>query len=42
MDRESGDVMLAVMKVLANLDMGERRKKQSGKFTGNIDIKFQE
>jgi len=32
MDRESGDVMLAVMKVLANLDMTERRKKQSGKF----------
>jgi type II secretory ATPase GspE/PulE/Tfp pilus assembly ATPase PilB-like protein len=31
-DRESGDVMLAVMKVLANLDMGERRKKQEGKF----------
>jgi type II secretory ATPase GspE/PulE/Tfp pilus assembly ATPase PilB-like protein len=32
MDRESGDVMLAVMKVLANLDMTERRKKQNGKF----------
>lgn len=32
MDRESGDVMLAVMKVLANLDMADRRKKQSGKF----------
>lgn len=32
MDRESGDVMLAVMKVLSNLDMAERRKKQSGKF----------
>jgi type II secretory ATPase GspE/PulE/Tfp pilus assembly ATPase PilB-like protein len=31
-DRESGDVMLAVMKVLANLDMTDRRKKQSGKF----------
>ena len=31
-DRESGDVMLAVMKMLANLDMTERRKKQSGKF----------
>ena len=27
-DRESGDVMLAVMKVLSNLDMAERRKKQ--------------
>jgi type II secretory ATPase GspE/PulE/Tfp pilus assembly ATPase PilB-like protein len=32
MDRESGDVMLAVMKVLSNLDMTERRKKQAGKF----------
>lgn len=31
-DRESGDVMLAVMKSLANLDMTERRKKQSSKF----------
>ena len=31
-DRESGDVMLAVMKVLSNLDMTERRKKQAGKF----------
>jgi type II secretory ATPase GspE/PulE/Tfp pilus assembly ATPase PilB-like protein len=31
-DRESGDVMLAVMKVLSNLDMTERRKKQEGKF----------
>ncbi len=31
-DRESGDVMLAVMKVLANLDMTDRRKKQAGKF----------
>lgn len=32
MDRELGDVMLAVMKVLSNLDMTDRRKKQSGKF----------
>lgn len=32
MEREGGDVMLAVMKVLSNLDMNERRKKQSGKF----------
>lgn len=32
LDRESGDVMLAVMKVLSNLDMTERRKKQAGKF----------
>lgn len=37
MDRESGDVMLAVMKVLANLDMGERRKKQSGKFAAKYN-----
>lgn len=31
-DRESGDVMLAVMKQLANLNITERRKKQAGKF----------
>ncbi|WP_146568233.1 ATPase, T2SS/T4P/T4SS family [Posidoniimonas corsicana] len=31
-DRESGDVMLAVMKQLANLDVKERSKKQKGKF----------
>jgi type II secretory ATPase GspE/PulE/Tfp pilus assembly ATPase PilB-like protein len=31
-DRESGDVMLAVMKTLANLNATERRKKQEGKF----------
>ncbi len=31
-DRESGDVMLAVMKTLANLNAAERRKKQEGKF----------
>lgn len=31
-DRESGDVMLAVMKQLANLDTGERKKKQKGEF----------
>ena len=31
-DRESGDVMLAVMKKLANLDMAERRKTQKGQF----------
>lgn len=31
-DRESGDVMLAVMKQLANLDITERRKKQEGTF----------
>jgi type II secretory ATPase GspE/PulE/Tfp pilus assembly ATPase PilB-like protein len=31
-DRESCDVMLAVMKTLANLNATERRKKQEGKF----------
>ncbi len=31
-DRESGDVMLAVIKTLAGLDMNERRKKQVGRF----------
>lgn len=31
-DRETGDIMLAVMKTLANLDMNERRKKQTGSF----------
>jgi len=31
-DRESGDVMLAVMKTLANLNASERRKKQESKF----------
>jgi type II secretory ATPase GspE/PulE/Tfp pilus assembly ATPase PilB-like protein len=31
-DRESADVMLAVMKTLANLDPKERRKKQVGQF----------
>jgi type II secretory ATPase GspE/PulE/Tfp pilus assembly ATPase PilB-like protein len=31
-DRESGDVMLAVIKTLAGLDMNERRKKQVSRF----------
>ncbi|MEM7517601.1 MAG: ATPase, T2SS/T4P/T4SS family, partial [Planctomycetota bacterium] len=31
-DRESGDVMLAVMKQLANLNVSERKKKQQGEF----------
>jgi type II secretory ATPase GspE/PulE/Tfp pilus assembly ATPase PilB-like protein len=31
-DRESGDVMLAVMKTLANLSATERRKKQESRF----------
>ena len=36
-DRESGDVMLAVMKTLANLNAGERRKKQEGKFGAKFE-----
>jgi len=36
-DRESGDVMLAVIKTLANLDMTERRKKQSSKFAAKSE-----
>jgi type II secretory ATPase GspE/PulE/Tfp pilus assembly ATPase PilB-like protein len=36
-DRESSDVMLAVMKTLANLEVKERRKKQSGKFGAKFD-----
>ncbi len=36
-DRDSGDVMLAVMKQLANLDIGERRKKQEGRFAAKYD-----
>jgi type II secretory ATPase GspE/PulE/Tfp pilus assembly ATPase PilB-like protein len=31
-DRESSDVLLAVIKTLANLHAGERRKKQQGQF----------
>ncbi len=31
-DRESSDVMLAVIKTLANMDITERRKKQRGQF----------
>lgn len=31
-DRESSDVMLAVIKTLANMNVSERRKKQIGKF----------
>jgi type II secretory ATPase GspE/PulE/Tfp pilus assembly ATPase PilB-like protein len=31
-DRESGDIMLAVIKTLAGLDMNERRKKQVSRF----------
>jgi type II secretory ATPase GspE/PulE/Tfp pilus assembly ATPase PilB-like protein len=36
-DRESSDVMLAVMKTLANLNMSERRKKQEGKFAAKYE-----
>lgn len=36
-DRESGDVMLAVMKQLANLNVKERAKKQSGKFAAKYN-----
>jgi type II secretory ATPase GspE/PulE/Tfp pilus assembly ATPase PilB-like protein len=36
-DRESSDVMLAVMKTLANLEVKERRKKQAGKFGAKFD-----
>ncbi|WP_442484630.1 GspE/PulE family protein [Aeoliella sp. SH292] len=36
-DRESGDVMLAVMKQLANMDITERRKKQEGKFAAKYE-----
>jgi type II secretory ATPase GspE/PulE/Tfp pilus assembly ATPase PilB-like protein len=38
-DRESADVMLAVMKLLANLDPKERRKKQDGKFGAVYETK---
>jgi len=37
-DRESGDVMLAVIKTLANLDMTERRKKQSSRFAATYEV----
>jgi type II secretory ATPase GspE/PulE/Tfp pilus assembly ATPase PilB-like protein len=38
-DRESGDVMLAVLKTLANLDAKDRRKKQEGRFAAKFDGK---
>jgi type II secretory ATPase GspE/PulE/Tfp pilus assembly ATPase PilB-like protein len=38
-DRESGDVMLAVMKTLANLDIKDRRKKQTGQFAAKYQEK---
>jgi type II secretory ATPase GspE/PulE/Tfp pilus assembly ATPase PilB-like protein len=36
LDRESGDVMLAVLKTLANLNAGERRARQDGKFGAEL------
>ncbi len=38
-DRESGDVMLAVMKTLANLDPKDRKRKQSGRFAAKYENK---
>ena len=37
MEREGGDVMLAVMKTLSNLDVRERRKKQEGQFGAKFE-----
>ena len=36
-DRESGDVMLAVMKKMASLNMDERRARQEGEFRGKFE-----
>jgi type II secretory ATPase GspE/PulE/Tfp pilus assembly ATPase PilB-like protein len=36
-EREASDVMLAVMKTLANLNANERRKKQEGKFAAKYE-----
>lgn len=36
-DRESSDVMLAVVKTLANMDVAERRKKQKGQFGAKFE-----
>jgi type II secretory ATPase GspE/PulE/Tfp pilus assembly ATPase PilB-like protein len=36
-DRESADVMLAVMKTLANLDPKERKRKQAGRFAAKYE-----
>ena len=38
-DRESGDVMLAVLKTLANLDAKDRRRKQEGRFAAKFEGK---
>ena len=39
MEREPGDVMLAVMKTLANLDIKDRRNKQKGRFGAKYEGK---
>ena len=36
-EREAGDVMLAVMKTLSNLDVRERRQKQEGQFGAKFE-----
>ena len=38
-DRESGDVLLAVMKTLANLEPKDRKKKQVGRFAAKFENK---
>lgn len=38
-DRESGDVLLAVMKTLANLDVKDRKRKQEGRFGAKYENK---
>lgn len=38
-DRESGDVLLAVMKTLANLDVKDRKRKQEGRFGAKYEGK---
>jgi type II secretory ATPase GspE/PulE/Tfp pilus assembly ATPase PilB-like protein len=38
-DRESGDVLLAVMKTLSNLDPKDRKKKQVGRFAAKYENK---
>ncbi len=38
-DRETGDSVLAVFKTMANLNVEERRKRQAGKFTAELEKK---
>ena len=40
LDRQSGDMMLAVLKLLANLNMQERRAAQDGMFGASFDSKI--